>query len=94
MCVLASAVGIVILTHQEAVISECWSPPFFVYPLHIVCLLQVVLSMLYLGVWRVVGEDEGILLVGEGRVQFFLLLCLGRGGHQFHVFCGQMIAIA
>jgi hypothetical protein len=29
--VLASAVGIVILTHQEAVISERWSPPFLCY---------------------------------------------------------------
>ena len=30
MCVLASAVDIVILTHREAVISNSWSPPRFV----------------------------------------------------------------
>ena len=30
MCVLASAVDIVILTHREAVISSSWSPPRFV----------------------------------------------------------------
>ena len=31
MCVLASAVDIFLLTHHEAVISNSWSPPRFVF---------------------------------------------------------------
>ena len=31
MCVLASAVDIDLLTHREAVISNSWSPPRFVF---------------------------------------------------------------
>ena len=67
MCVLASAVDIDLLTHREAVISNSWSPPRFVFiPLANTTASRETLCVLVIP--REVGESlHDIQLLREGR---------------------------